>query len=430
LTQSCRGPEKTAITGAEVAPRETSVLFDRIGVDMLPGHLRGMRVAGVQDVKLRVLHVIPSLGQGGAERLLADLISAQGSETDHHVIKLLAGEPFFPVDAAKLYSLEMTRRSNSPRPFWKLRERAAQLKPNLIHAWLYHGNFASVAAAGLAIPIVWSIHNTTLSSIHSKRRTRVINRICAGLSYVIPDRIVYAAQSARSVHERLGYAANRGLVIKNGINLAPFRYDARLRHQVRAEIGLTSAEFAVGCVGRFDPQKNQRLVVEAFASLAANGHAKLVLAGTGCTWENAELRSWLVHYGVMDRAILLGRRTDVPALLSAFDALAIGSSYGEVLPIVAFEAAAAGLPIVSTTIGIIASDVGNLAPFVISPSHIVPIGDAERMSQALADVHRLWLDGSDYRSERAAHNADALAEYSLERVCAQYDDLYRAVARR
>jgi glycosyltransferase involved in cell wall biosynthesis len=381
-------------------------------------------------VKLTVLHVIPSVGQGGAERLLADLVSAQDSETDHHVIKLLANEPFFPTGAAKLHSLEMSRRSNSLRPFWQLRHHAARLKPNLIHAWLYHGNLASVATAGLAIPIVWSIHNTTLSPIHSKPRTRAINRICAILSYLIPDRIVYAAQSARSIHERLGYAASRGLVIKNGINLAPFRYDPHLRRQVRAEVGLTGAEFAVGCIGRFDPQKNQRLVVEAFARLAANGPAKLVFAGTGCTRENTELCGWLERSGVMDRAILLGRRTDVPALLSALDALAIGSSYGEVLSIVAFEAAAAGLPIVSTTIGIAASDVGDVAPFVLSPSHIVPIGDAERMSQALADVRRLWLDGGDYRNERAATSAHALAGYSLERVRAQYEDLYRAVARR
>jgi glycosyltransferase involved in cell wall biosynthesis len=322
----------------------------------------------------------------------------------------------------------MTRRTISLRPFRQLRDRAAELRPNLIHAWLYHGNLASIAAAGLTIPIVWSIHNTTLSPIHSKLRTRAINRICAILSYVIPDRIVYAAPSARSIHERLGYAASRGLVIKNGINLAPFRYNSHLGRQVRAEIGLTDADFAVGCVGRFDPQKNQRLVVEAFARLAADGPAKLVFAGTGCTWENAELRGWLVRYGVMDHAILLGRRNEIPALLSALDALAIGSSYGEVLPIVAFEAAAAGLPIVSTTIGIVASDVGNVAPFVLSPSHIVPIGDAERMSEALADVRRLCLDAGDYRNERAADNAYALAEYSLERVRAQYVDLYRAVA--
>jgi glycosyltransferase involved in cell wall biosynthesis len=379
-------------------------------------------------VKSIVLHVIPSMDQGGAERLLASLISAHDPETDHHVVKLLAGEPFFPIEAAKLHSLDLTRRSISARPFWKLRNYVARLKPNVVHAWLYHGNFASIAAAGLRIPIIWSIHNTTLSRVHSKPRTRTINRICALLSHVIPDRIVYAAPSARSLHEAFGYAASRGIVIKNGIDLAPFRYDPDLRAQLRKNIGLTNAEFAIGCIGRFDPQKNQRLVVEAFARMPKKTAAKLLFAGTGCTWENPELRSWLLRYGVGEHTILLGRRTDVPALLSALDVLVIGSSYGEVLPIVAFEAAAAGLPIVSTSVGIVASDVGDVTPFVLSPSHIVPIGDANRMSQALADVHQFWLGSSEGRIERAGTSANALAEFSLTRVLTQYGDLYRAVA--
>ena len=361
------------------------------------------------------------MDQGGAERVLASLASTRDGAFDHHIVSLLAGAPFFPVAPARFDTLGLTRNAMSLRPFLDVRAYATRVQPSVIHAWLYHGNLVSTAAAGLGIPIVWSIHNTTFSTEHSKRTTRVINRVCAVLSHAVPTRIVYCAPSARALHEKIGYAPRRGLVIENGIDMVPFRFDPATRQRMRAALDIADGEFAVGCVARFDPQKNQRLVIDAFARVAATGAAKLVLVGTGCTPDNAELGAWLSRFGVADRAILLGRRDDVAALMAALDVLVIGSSYGEALPMVAIEAAASGLPVVAT-------DVGDVAPFVRAPSHVVPIENPERMAAALLDVreHRF---GAHAAQPRTWVKSD-VAEYSLERMRARYEDLYRAVARR
>jgi glycosyltransferase involved in cell wall biosynthesis len=377
-------------------------------------------------MKPRVLHVIPSMDQGGAERILASLVSGQSLAMDHQIITLLAGKPFFPIAPAKLDTLGMTQRSMALRPLRRLRTFAAQCRPDVIQAWLYHGNFVSTAAAGLGIPIIWSVHNTTLSPTRSKAMTRAINRICALLSHLVPTRIVYAGERARTLHEGIGYSRQRGLVIKNGIDMAPFRFDPSARQALRDELGIKDDEFALGCVARFDPQKNQQLLINAFARMTAWVAGKLVLVGTGCGSENAQLASWLLRAGVAERSILLGERSDVPAVMSALDVLVIASSYGEASPVVALEAAASGLPLVSTDVGIGLTDVGDAAPFVLSPSHIVPTEDPERMAQALLDVRRHWT--SECRHERAAARSAQLADYSLERMRSQYDALYRAIA--
>jgi glycosyltransferase involved in cell wall biosynthesis len=366
------------------------------------------------------------MDQGGAERILASLVAGEGSRADHIVITLLAGEPFFPVEPEKFFTLGLAQRSPALRPFWRLRRLVAQRGPSVIHAWLYHGNFASAAAAGLGIPIIWSIHNTTLSATHSKRTTRAINRISAVLSHSVPTRIVYAGQRARTLHEQLGYSEKCGLVIANGIDMAPFRFDAQTRRALRCEFGIKDGEFAVGCVARFDPQKNQELIINAFARLPAHVAGKLVLVGRDCSAENVKLRSGLMRSGVADRAILMGQRTDVPAVMSALDVLVIGSSYGEAAPVVALEAAASGLPLVSTDVGLGVTDRREAGALVLSPSHLVPVEDPERMAQALADVHERF--SAACRSERAASRSALLADYSLERMREQYDELYRSVA--
>jgi glycosyltransferase involved in cell wall biosynthesis len=148
--------------------------------------------------------------------------------------------------------------------------------------------------------------------------------------------------------------------------------------------------------------------------------------GRDCSAENVKLRSWLMRSGVADRAILMGQRTDVPAVMSALDVLVIGSSYGEAAPVVALEAAASGLSLVSTDVGLGVTDRREAGALVLSPSHLVPVEDPERMAQALADVHERF--SAACRSERAASRSALLADYSLERMREQYDELYRSVA--
>jgi hypothetical protein len=142
--------------------------------------------------------------QGGAERILASLVAGNGSQADHTVVTLLAGEPFFPIAREKLFTLGLSQRSLALRPLWRLRQLIAERKPGVIQAWLYHGNFASIAAARLGIPIIWSIHNTTLSATHSKRMTRAINRMCAALSHAVhAHRLCRAARASVRLNMQL-----------------------------------------------------------------------------------------------------------------------------------------------------------------------------------------------------------------------------------
>jgi len=353
--------------------------------------------------------------------VLANLLSSQRHSVDHHVLSLLADKPFFRFEAP-VETLGLTREPRSSQALGKLhqlRQHVNKIAPDLVHGWLYHGNAFSVGAAGLGIPMLWSIHNTTLSATNSKRSTRLLDRVCAALSRYVPTRILYCSETARLVHERNGYAPSRSVVIYNGVDLSAFRFDILQRTKLRAALGLTADQFAIAAIGRFDPQKNLGLIAKAFAAVARGADARLLLVGAGCFADNTELSAMLEAGGIGDRSILLGPRHDVDALLSACDVVVIGSSYGEALPMIAIEAAAAGLPIVAT-------DVGDVARFAELPDDVVPREDADAMAGALLRVQARRTRRTRQTGLDEAR-AKMLEPYSLERMSRAYLDLYRGL---
>jgi glycosyltransferase involved in cell wall biosynthesis len=371
----------------------------------------------------KILHIIPSLGQGGAERVLANLLSSQHLSIDHHVLSLLADEPFFRLEAP-VETLGLAKESSSAQALGKLyqlRRCVNRIAPDVVHGWLYHGNAFSLGAAGLGIPILWSIHNTTLSPTNSKRSTRLLDRVCAAVSRYVPTRILYCSETARLVHERNGYTPSRGVVVYNGVDLSAFRFDVLQRLKVRTALELAEDEFAIAVIGRFDHQKNHALIAKAFASVVSSTNARLLFVGAGCSADNTQLSAMLDAVGARDRSILLGPRHDVGALLSACDVVVIGSSYGEALPMVAIEAAAAGLPIVAT-------DVGDVARFAELPDDVVPRDDVDAMSKALLRVHARHARSVRWEG-LGGERAKMLELYSLEHMSRAYLDLYHALIR-
>jgi glycosyltransferase involved in cell wall biosynthesis len=372
-------------------------------------------------VRLKILHLIPALIQGGAEKLLFDLVSHSRGVMDMQVLTLLAERPFFQLDSAYVQTLGMQRGQLSLRALRDLRQKVKGFGPDVIHAWLYHGNLFSLAAAGLGVPIVWSIHNTTLLAATSKPLTRLANRICARLSNRVPARIVYCATTAREVHERIGYDPSRGVVIRNGVDIGLFKFNPQARERLRQEMGLSAQDYAVGCVGRFDPQKNHFMAIEAFSELFRDVPARLVLAGRGCSPDNDLLRQWLKRFGVEDHTDLQGERHDIAALMSAFDVLVIASEYGEAMPLVAIEAAAVGLPIVTM-------DVGDTGTLVLDQADIVRPASSAALAAALRDV-RSRLTQPELQRRKAARRVTIERDFSLDATSAQYQDLYRSLAR-
>lgn len=127
----------------------------------------------------------------------------------------------------------------------------------------------------------------------------------------------------------------------------------QLRLQARAELGIPLSCQVVGCVGRLAYQKAPEHFVAALARLN-RPNVVGVWIGDG---EMAEpLRRTIARMGPTCHILLAGHRSDVAALLPAFDVFALPSRY-EGLPVAVVEAMIAGVPVVATAVNAVSDAV-------------------------------------------------------------------------
>lgn len=358
------------------------------------------------------MHVITSSDQGGAQKVLSDIIAQRPRGSEHSVISLCAGEPFFDF-GPRFASVGLRRGEISLRGLWALRSAIIAFKPDVLHSWMYHSNLAASLAAPVGTTQVWGIHNTDLPNTGAKRLTRLTARLCGLLSCIVPNRIVYCSAAAASFHHGLlGYASGRAELIENGTDFDAFAFDPAARARLRAQWGLGESDLAVGSIGRFAPQKSLAAVAEALRHLPA-GHATWVLVGEGCVVDNQDLS--VLRHGL--QSLALGPRQDVAAVLSALDLVVIGSSFGEALPVVGLEAVANGLPVVATR-------VGDAELLVATSAQLAEPGDVVDLSRAISSALNL---------RRGAPELDALRGRLLARndigiMAGSYHRLYADLA--
>lgn len=127
-------------------------------------------------------------------------------------------------------------------------------------------------------------------------------------------------------------------------------------------------------VARFDPQKNQSLVVEALDRIR---HLDWSMTFVGAGDQLEEVRSITRRLGLESRVSFPGQSDDVPPLLAASQVFILSSNW-ESYPYAVLEAMRAGLPCV-------VSDVGGAREMVIdgSTGRLVPRGDVGAMADAL-----------------------------------------------
>jgi glycosyltransferase involved in cell wall biosynthesis len=276
--------------------------------------------------------------------------------------------------------------SDRPRPVGDART-VARLRRSLrgmsgadvVHAHgLRAGGLAVAALAGIVPgplrfsrggpPLVVTLHNAViaggLTAVAYGMLERLVARGAAVVLGVSPDlENRMRALGARQV--------GRALVPAPPPARAPGPAEAA---GLRAELGVGDRRLILS-VGRLARQKGLPTLLDAAAGWAAAAPAPLVaIVGDGPLED--ELRGRIEREGLPVR--LLGRRSDVPALLAAADVVVVPSVW-EGQPLLVQEALRAGRPLVATR-------VGGIPELVEDAAVLVPPGDAAALREAVAQV--------------------------------------------
>ena len=374
----------------------------------------------------RLVHVLPRLEQGGAERVLIDVSRQLTDRWDQVVISLAdRGALADTIEASGIpvHTIGMHPTIPNPLAFSRLVRLLRRLGPDLVETWLYKADLVGGLATRLAgrPPLLWSVQQTHLEPVGRLRSNVVAAHACARLSRRLPTLILCASEEAARAHEELGYDSDKLRVVPNGVDTTAFRPDSDARTRVRAELGLPASTAIVGLVARFDPQKDHATFARAARAIVEQ-HAEIhfVLCGRRITPENQELTNLLENAGIRDRVSLLGVRHDMPAITAAFDIATSSSAFGEAFSVAISEAMASGVPCVAT-------DSGNAAALIDDVGRVVPARNPSALAAGVLELLQLPEQERQTLGRRARRRVEA--NFSIDAVAEQYDATFEEVLR-
>ncbi len=181
----------------------------------------------------------------------------------------------------------------------------------------------------------------------------------------------------------------------------------------RATLGIRPEEFAIGTITRLHDSKGNEYLVEAARQVVdRHPNARFFLAGEGPL--RPALEAQAASLGLGDRFVFAGFVKDVAATLSAFD-LSVFPSLWEGTPLTAFEALAAGKPIVAT-------DADGLLDILDADrtAWIVPRRDAARLAERIVYA----IEHPDERAAMGARAREAGRSFDINAFVQKMERLY------
>jgi glycosyltransferase involved in cell wall biosynthesis len=296
----------------------------------------------------------PSLNMGGAEKHLVRL--AQGlCDRDFNVLLIELGPRGRLIEelvgrgiTLKNFNKDLLwiRLMLPILLFWEIKKN----QPRAVYSILPIPNIFSALLAMVIsdVKFVWGIRSSSLEFTKSTLRNKAVLFIEKKLSE-IPDAIVFNSKSGRNYFASLGFAVDRAIVVRNGVDLVSFKQAPDIHSSARMGLEIPQPSFVVGIVARAEYNKGPDLFLEAISRLLLEDNEMYGLI-VGRDWEGFERLNDLRDRLGKNRLMTVGECVDVRPFLAAMDVFLLTSRH-EGTPNALLEAMACGVPCVATDVG-------------------------------------------------------------------------------
>lgn len=353
-----------------------------------------------------IMHLIPSLGSGGAERMLLRI--AQNDLKNKHIVvifkKIDKNSVFYELDESKieLRSLDYSNYKNIYPAIIKYLNFLDMYTPDAVQTWMYHSNVIGGLLAYFKgyKNIIWNIRSAEISYKSMKLKTLLLVFIQAFLSYIVPKKIISCSKRAIKVHKNFFYCKNKFIFIPNGIQ----------DHFILDSKDTTNKNPVVGFVARFDSQKNHTNFLKSLTHIKHS--VCFTLLGRGV--DVIDLSEY--HFDKTISVSLLGEVIDVFSLYDSFDFLILPSVYGEAFPNVLMEAMSRGVVCISSDVGDSLSIISSTGYKIKDPQN--PLSIAKAINCAVEDfkfhrsLYRKKSNSSIHRIRSNYRLIDAITKYN------------------
>lgn len=352
-----------------------------------------------------ILFYLSGLEQGGTERVVVNLAeyflnkgfevtlaTTHQSETEYSIsqgIKRILTSPSHDF-------ITNSRISNFKVRLTTLRSILRKEQPDVVVSFIGKNNMMSIlSSVGLHIPVYVAVRGEPMAEYYSSGM-----RLMVKILFVFAKGVILQTEQSKKFFPF--WVQKKCHILSN-----PLKPDF-LKENTREQI-----ENTIVTVGRCDENKNQKLLIDAFAEIADRyPNTKVYLYGDG------ELRSQLIEYveklGLSNQILLHGKVEDTRETIKNAGIFVLTSNT-EGMPNALIEAMVLGLPVISTN-----CPCGGPKMLIEEGKNglLIPVGD----KKALADAIIRLLDDSNLRQSLGKEALRLKERLYPEKVNMEWED--------
>ena len=349
---------------------------------------------------MKILHLIPSMGSGGAERQLSVLATALSEKgLDCHIGYCSDGPNLERLSAGMVSIHQFSLKNNhDPRLLLHIIRLIRAVKPDLIQTWLLQMDvMGGLAAVLTGVPFILSERSS--ASCYPNNWKFFLRKKMADKASSIIANSQGGIDYWRSLKTETPLFLIRNCVQTDG-------QLADLQEQLPGEPRL------IVVAGRLSPEKNVILLLDALIVILKKSYnTRVKIFGEGPLKEQLQVR--INQQQMADKISLEGYTQNLPAWLSRAE-LCVSISDYEGNPNVVLEAAAAECPLVLSDIQ---------AHREIFDDSQVNFVDHKSLEKIISGIQTA-LEHRESSHSKAVRARDVLTDYSIDKILQQYLDVY------
>ncbi|MBN1352368.1 glycosyltransferase [candidate division KSB1 bacterium] len=333
--------------------------------------------------KANILHLVNGFAIGGAELKLLELVKLiqkhYSNKFNQVVCSVGQGGPLqkrFEALGVKTVIFPKRHKFDLTLVF-KVAKLIRREKIDIVQTTLFYADIIGAIAAklaGVSAVISWETVSHSQNYMHSRWHRRIAYKFAMKVVFKIA---AVSAEVKASLLKLRKIEASKVQIIHYGVDTEKFRKQ-NFSHK-RKELGINGATTVLGVVGRLEPVKGHKYLIDALAGVIGKfPDTVCIFVGGGEFRDELELQA--EKLALKEHVIFLGFRDDVFELLNIFD-IFILPSVSEGLPNVLLEAMSCSVPAIATSVGGI--------PEVISHGQnglLVPPENSAKLNAAILDL--------------------------------------------
>jgi len=324
-------------------------------------------------MSMKVLHVIDSLGLGGAQTLVQGIFEAQKDNKDIFLFALRERDITTKVDHTNVTIFNSSSKY-SFASLSALKKIVEKEEIEILHCHLFRSN-----VFGWLLKVIWFRNIKLIFHEHGRILTNNPSyKSFLKISQSSVNLFIAVSEGARIAIERIGIPDSKIKILYNFVDTQKFNR-SRIAWDIeneRQKLGISGSQFVVGYAGRLAEIKGWREFINAAASISKeNSNIKFLVVGDGPGKE--EMLAIIESLNLRSHVVYLGYVTDMVWFYSLVNCCVI-PSHTELFPLTPLEAQSMQVPV-------IASDIPGLREVVSDKTTglLFQRGDVEDLREAI-----------------------------------------------